>query len=156
VLVDILLEECGDRLAPPVLYTGLPPSRLPSPDELRGKFLVKARKRRAAPHETIASDIVADKSTGNSLRASDRGSRFSEAVSAIRGVRFQSAVRKLTWLQAGFRLFAAAEPIAPVAPEACTAWSTAPRSWSLLACCWPSAVSSVAFTFATLAAFAGA
>lgn len=142
MLVEILLEECGDRLAPPVLYTGLPPSNLPSPDELRGKILVKARKRRAAPHEMLAT-IEAVRSAGDGLRASDKGSRFSEAVSAIQGLRFQSgfrrfqsAVRKFTWLQrgfrrfqSGFRLFAAAEPVAPdTAPEAP---GTAPESaWS--------------------------
>ena len=142
MLVEILLEECGDRLAPPVFYTGLPPSNLPSPDELRGKILVKARKRRAAPHEMLAT-IEAVRSAGDGLRASDKGSRFSEAVSAIQGLRFQSgfhrfqsAVRKFTWLQrgfrrfqSGFRLFAAAEPVAPdTAPEAP---GTAPESaWS--------------------------
>ena len=142
MLVEILLEECGDRLAPPVLYTGLPPSNLPSPDELRGKILVKARKRRAAPHEMLAT-IEAVRSAGDGLRASDKGSRFREAVSAIQGLRFQSgvrrfqsAVRKFTWLQrgfrrfqSGFRLFAAAEPVAPdTAPDAP---GTAPESaWS--------------------------
>ena len=142
MLVEILLEECGDRLAPPVLYTGLPPSNLPSPDELRGKILVKARKRRAAPHEMLAT-IEAVRSAGDGLRASDKGSRFSEAVSAIQGLRFQSgfrrfqsAVRKFTWLQrgfrrfqSGFRLFAAAEPVATdTAPDAP---GTAPESaWS--------------------------
>ena len=142
VLVEILLEECGDRLAPPVFYTGLPPSNLPSPDELRGKILVKARKRRAAPHEMLAT-IEAVRSAGDGLRASDKGSRFSEAVSAIQGLRFQSgfrrfqsAVRKFTWLQSGFRrfqsgfrLFATAEPVAPdTAPGA---HGTAPESaWS--------------------------
>ena len=142
VLVEILLEECGARLAPPVLYTGLPPPNLPSPDELRGKILVKARKRRAAPHEMLAT-IEAVRSAGDGLRASDKGSRFSEAVSAIQGLRFQSgfrrfqsAVRKFTWLQrgfrrfqSGFRLFAAAEPVATdTAPDAP---GTAPESaWS--------------------------
>ena len=142
VLVEILLEECGDRLAPPVFYTGLPPPNLPSPDELRGKILVKARKRRAAPHEMLAT-IEAVRSAGDGLRASDKGSRFSEAVSAIQGLRFQrgfrrfqSAVRKFTWLQrgfrrfqSGFRLFAAAEPVATdTAPDAP---GTAPESaWS--------------------------
>ena len=142
MLVEILLEECGDRLAPPVRYTGLPPSNLPSPDELRGKILVKARKRRAAPHEMLAT-IEAVRSAGDGLRASDKGSRFSEAVSAIQGLRFQSgfhrfqsAVRKFTWLQrgfrrfqSGFRLFATAEPVAPdTAPDAP---GTAPESaWS--------------------------
>ena len=142
MLVEILLEECGARLAPPVLYTGLPPSQLPSPDELRGKILVKARKRRAAPHEMLAT-IEAVRSAGDGLRASDKGSRFSEAVSAIQGLRFQSgfrrfqsAVRKFTWLQSGFRrfqsgfrLFAAAEPVATdTAPDAP---GTAPESaWS--------------------------
>ena len=142
MLVEILLEECGDRLAPPVFYTGLPPPNLPSPDELRGKILVKARKRRAAPHEMLAT-IEAVRSAGDGLRASDKGSRFSEAVSAIQGLRFQSgfrrfqsAVRKFTWLQrgfrrfqSGFRLFAAAEPVATdTAPDAP---GTAPESaWS--------------------------
>ena len=142
VLVEILLEECGARLAPPVFYTGLPPPNLPSPDELRGKILVKARKRRAAPHEMLAT-IEAVRSAGDGLRASDKGSRFSEAVSAIQGLRFQSgfrrfqsAVRKFTWLQrgfrrfqSGFRLFATAEPVAPdTAPDAP---GTAPESaWS--------------------------
>ena len=142
MLVEILLEECGARLAPPVFYTGLPPPNLPSPDELRGKILVKARKRRAAPHEMLAT-IEAVRSAGDGLRASDKGSRFSEAVSAIQGLRFQSgfrrfqsAVRKFTWLQrgfrrfqSGFRLFATAEPVAPdTAPDAP---GTAPESaWS--------------------------
>ena len=142
VLVEILLEECGARLAPPVFYTGLPPPNLPSPDELRGMILVKARKRRAAPHEMLAT-IEAVRSAGDGLRASDKGSRFSEAVSAIQGLRFQSgfhrfqsAVRKFTWLQrgfrrfqSGFRLFAAAEPVATdTAPDAP---GTAPESaWS--------------------------
>ena len=142
MLVEILLEECGARLAPPVCYTGLPPPNLPSPDELRGKILVKARKRRAAPHEMLAT-IEAVRSAGDGLRASDKGSRFSEAVSAIQGLRFQSgfhrfqsAVRKFTWLQrgfrrfqSGFRLFATAEPVAPdTAPDAP---GTAPESaWS--------------------------
>ena len=142
MLVEILLEECGARLAPPVHYTGLPPPNLPSPDELRGKILVKARKRRAAPHEMLAT-IEAVRSAGDGLRASDKGSRFSEAVSAIQGLRFQSgfrrfqsAVRKFTWLQrgfrrfqSGFRLIAAAEPVATdTAPDAP---GTAPESaWS--------------------------
>ena len=132
--------RCSSR-SPRILHRPSPPN-LPSPDELRGKILVKARKRRAAPHEMLAT-IEAVRSAGDGLRASDKGSRFSEAVSAIQGLRFQSgfrrfqsAVRKFTWLQrgfrrfqSGFRLFAAAEPVATdTAPDA---HGTAPESaWS--------------------------
>ena len=53
VLVAILEEELGDHLAWPDLYHGQPPKALPSPEDLRGKVLVKAKKRRIAPHEVL-------------------------------------------------------------------------------------------------------
>ena len=51
VLVHHLREVCGSALIMPDEYTGDPPAALPSPHALRGKVLVKAKKRRPAPHE---------------------------------------------------------------------------------------------------------
>jgi hypothetical protein len=47
-------------------------------------------------------------------------------------LRFQSAVRKFTWLQTGLRLFAAAEPVAPVAPGTapCAPGTASGSPWS--------------------------
>ena len=49
--MQILKEVCGDKLLWPDIYTSPPPTHLPSPEALRGKILVKAKKRRQAPHE---------------------------------------------------------------------------------------------------------
>lgn len=51
VLVHHLREVCCSALLMPDEYTGDPPAALPSPHSLRGKVLVKAKKRRPAPHE---------------------------------------------------------------------------------------------------------
>ena len=52
-LVQIIDDICGDRLLWPDMYVGTPPTQLPSPEELRGKIIIKAKKRRQAPHEIV-------------------------------------------------------------------------------------------------------
>ena len=44
VLADICVDVLGGRLLMPHMYEGAPPPALPSPEALRGKVLVKAKK----------------------------------------------------------------------------------------------------------------
>ena len=85
-LVDQCTKIFGERLMWPDEYEGLPPAALPSPEDLRGKVLLKAKKRRPAPHETLGTaphhaDSSHSLSHSDSMEQLDDRSSFLSALS---------------------------------------------------------------------------
>ena len=83
VLADICVDVLGDRLLMPHMYEGAPPPALPSPEALRGKVLVKAKKRRPAPHEVLGTRAELAEAKGMSKGPDGSSKRLGERRGSV-------------------------------------------------------------------------